>query len=88
MVLVKLVMIPWKHGNGKKKKYIYCNLYLSLNSFSLYVRLFIIEGAPSVILAAFSAWYLPNKPETAKFLTNEEREFAAKRLENGNFFFF
>ncbi|KAG2205801.1 hypothetical protein INT47_003984 [Mucor saturninus] len=44
--------------------------------------LFIIEGAPSVILAAFSAWYLPNKPETAKFLTNEEREFAVKRLEN------
>lgn len=46
-------------------------------------RLFIIEGVPSIILAAFSAWYLPNKPETAKFLTDQEREFAVKRLENG-----
>ncbi|KAG2233444.1 hypothetical protein INT48_008850 [Thamnidium elegans] len=44
--------------------------------------LFIIEGVPSVILAAFSAWYLPNKPETAKFLTEKERDHAVKRLAN------
>ncbi|KAI8646735.1 major facilitator superfamily domain-containing protein [Parasitella parasitica] len=42
--------------------------------------LFIIEGIPSVILAGFSAWYLPNKPETAKFLTEEEREHVVNRL--------
>jgi len=45
--------------------------------------LFIIEGLPSVLLAVFSAWYLPNKPETAKFLTEDEREHAINRLANG-----
>lgn len=45
--------------------------------------LFIIEGVPSVLLAALSAWYLPNKPETATFLTEEERELAVNRLANG-----
>ncbi|KAF7732039.1 hypothetical protein EC973_007144 [Apophysomyces ossiformis] len=43
-------------------------------------KLFIIEGAPSIILSAFAAWYLPNSPETAKFLTDEEREYAVNRL--------
>lgn len=43
-------------------------------------RLFIIEGVPTVILAVFTAWYLPNSPETAKFLSEEEREFASNRL--------
>jgi hypothetical protein len=50
--------------------------------FSLF-RLFIIEGVPSVILAGFSAWYLPNKPETATFLKHDEREFAIARLASG-----
>lgn len=45
--------------------------------------LFIIEGVPSVLLAALSAWYLPNKPETAKFLTEEERDYAVNRLASG-----
>jgi hypothetical protein len=31
-------------------------------------------------LALFTAWYLPNSPETARFLSKEEREFAASRL--------
>lgn len=43
-------------------------------------RLFIIEGVPTVVLAVFTAWYLPNSPETAKFLSDEEREFASNRL--------
>lgn len=42
--------------------------------------LFIIEGIPTVLLAIFTAYYLPNSPETAKFLTNEEKEFATTRL--------
>ncbi|KAI8379531.1 major facilitator superfamily domain-containing protein [Radiomyces spectabilis] len=42
--------------------------------------LFIIEGAPSVLLSVLAAWYLPNKPEEAKFLTDEERKFAVRRL--------
>ncbi|KAG1138737.1 hypothetical protein G6F37_011395 [Rhizopus arrhizus] len=43
-------------------------------------KLFIIEGIPTIILALFTAWYLPNSPETARFLSKEEREFAASRL--------
>ncbi|KAI8077779.1 major facilitator superfamily domain-containing protein [Halteromyces radiatus] len=42
--------------------------------------LFLIEGLPSVALALFAAWYLPNQPETAKFLTEEERRVAVGRL--------
>ncbi|KAI9484448.1 major facilitator superfamily domain-containing protein [Zychaea mexicana] len=42
--------------------------------------LFIIEGAPSVVLALFAAWYLPNNPETAKFLSTDERELEVSRL--------
>ncbi|PHZ11527.1 MFS general substrate transporter [Rhizopus microsporus ATCC 52813] len=42
--------------------------------------LFIIEGIPTIVLAVFTAWYLPNEPESAKFLTKEEREFASTRL--------
>ncbi|KAI8339504.1 major facilitator superfamily domain-containing protein [Chlamydoabsidia padenii] len=42
--------------------------------------LFLIEGAPSVALALIAAWYLPNDPETAKFLTEDERRYAVARL--------
>ncbi|CAO3607667.1 unnamed protein product [Cunninghamella echinulata] len=44
--------------------------------------LFIIEGAPSVVLAVWAAWWLPNDPESAKFLTEEERAVAVGRLAN------
>ncbi|KAG2226815.1 hypothetical protein INT45_005780 [Circinella minor] len=43
--------------------------------------LFIIEGAPSVLLAGLAALYLPNSPETAKFLSKEEQEIEISRLE-------
>ncbi|CDH54934.1 mfs transporter [Lichtheimia corymbifera JMRC:FSU:9682] len=42
--------------------------------------LFIIEGAPSVVAACVAAWYLPNTPETAKFLTQDERKVEIERL--------
>ncbi|KAI9012546.1 major facilitator superfamily domain-containing protein [Phycomyces nitens] len=42
--------------------------------------LFIIEGIPSIVLSIFAAWYLPNSPETAGFLTGEERGLAVSRL--------
>ncbi|CAO3701074.1 unnamed protein product [Rhizopus stolonifer] len=42
--------------------------------------LFIIEGGPTVFLAVFTAWYLPNNPETARFLSIEEKKLAADRL--------
>ncbi|GES66603.1 MFS transporter [Aspergillus terreus] len=42
--------------------------------------LFIIEGAPSCA-AAFLVWFfLPDYPETAKWLTSEEKALAARRL--------
>lgn len=47
------------------------------------LRLFIIEGAPSVLAASIAAWYLPNTPETAKFLTDDERKFEIDRLSTG-----
>jgi MFS family permease len=55
------------------------------NTLKTWQLLFIIEGIPSVLLAAFSAWYLPNQPETAKFLTTQQREFAVKRLAIGKY---
>ncbi|KAG1139166.1 hypothetical protein G6F37_009941 [Rhizopus arrhizus] len=53
---------------------------ISNDSLKTWQWLFIIEGVPTVILAVVTAWYLPNSPETAKFLSDEEREFAANRL--------
>ena len=59
-------------------------LNICLFLFILYInRLFIIEGAPSVLLAFLAAWYLPNSPETAKFLSKEEKELEISRLEIG-----
>jgi hypothetical protein len=56
---------------------LYSSFLLVLN------RLFLIEGAPSVVLAVFAGWYLPNDPETAKFLNEEERRVAVGRLAKG-----
>ncbi|KAG1302234.1 hypothetical protein G6F64_011105 [Rhizopus arrhizus] len=53
---------------------------ISTSTLKTWQWLFIIEGIPTIILALFTAWYLPNSPETAKFLSKEEREFAASRL--------
>lgn len=41
--------------------------------------LFLLEGLPAIILS-FVAFWLPDYPETAKFLTTEERAFLAHRL--------
>jgi len=43
---------------------------------------FIIEGAPSVLFGVFIFIYLPDFPETASFLTTEERELAVLRMEH------
>ncbi|GAA5902321.1 uncharacterized protein JCM6883_001368 [Sporobolomyces salmoneus] len=42
--------------------------------------LFIIEGIPAVLVGIFVWFALPDYPETAKFLTPEERVFAAHRM--------
>ncbi|KAI8803807.1 major facilitator superfamily domain-containing protein [Cladochytrium replicatum] len=45
--------------------------------------LYIIEGAPAIIVGILVLFFMPNYPETAKFLTEEEREFAVSRLGDG-----
>jgi len=42
--------------------------------------IFILEGIFTVVVAIFSFWILPDWPETAKFLKNEERELLIRRL--------
>ncbi|PSN74842.1 MFS transporter [Corynespora cassiicola Philippines] len=44
--------------------------------------LFILEGAPSILFGIFIFFYLPDFPETAPFLTAEERELAVLRMEH------
>ncbi|KAK0628967.1 major facilitator superfamily transporter [Bombardia bombarda] len=41
--------------------------------------LFIVEGVPTLILAVVVFFYLPDSPETASFLTAEERDVAKAR---------
>ncbi|CAM1502556.1 Fc.00g045400.m01.CDS01 [Cosmosporella sp. VM-42] len=43
--------------------------------------LFAVEGAGTVIVAAFAFWYLPFNGATAHFLTAEEKELAHHRLQ-------
>ncbi|KAM0325170.1 hypothetical protein ACHAQA_007709 [Verticillium albo-atrum] len=47
--------------------------------------LFILEGAPSVLFGILIFFVLPDYPESAKFLTPEEKELATLRMEfNGS----
>ncbi|KAI0281818.1 MFS general substrate transporter [Russula aff. rugulosa BPL654] len=41
--------------------------------------LFIIEGIPAVLLGVIAIFFLPDRPETTDFLTEEERELALAR---------
>ncbi|KAJ5901515.1 hypothetical protein N7495_002043 [Penicillium taxi] len=43
--------------------------------------LFIIEGAITIVVAFIAIWVLPNFPRTTKWLSEEEKELAAWRLE-------
>lgn len=42
--------------------------------------IFILEGLATVIVAIFSFWTLFDFPETASFLTQDEREYVMSRL--------
>lgn len=42
--------------------------------------LFLIEGLPTVVLAYFIFFFLPNRPESSKYLSDEERELAIARF--------
>jgi MFS family permease len=43
--------------------------------------LFLIEGFPSVVIAVFAWYHIPDSPETANFFNAREREVARLRLE-------
>ncbi|KAK5468804.1 hypothetical protein LTR20_003150 [Exophiala xenobiotica] len=43
--------------------------------------IFILEGIFTIIVALFSFWILPDWPETAKFLKDDERQLLIRRLE-------
>jgi sugar phosphate permease len=54
--------------------------------FEVFTRLFYIEGAISFGIGLASYWLLPDNPETAYFLTKEERELGRARLvSRGNY---
>ncbi|ORY28949.1 major facilitator superfamily domain-containing protein [Naematelia encephala] len=42
--------------------------------------LFLIEGVPSVILATATWFFMPNRPESTRYLNEEERELCLRRL--------
>jgi len=42
--------------------------------------LFIIEGIPPIVLAIFTAFLLPDRPESTSFLTEDERKIALRRM--------
>lgn len=44
--------------------------------------LFILEGLPSLISSVFVFFFLPDYPETARWLNAAEKELAAERLRN------
>ncbi|PCD44664.1 hypothetical protein AU210_000120 [Fusarium oxysporum f. sp. radicis-cucumerinum] len=46
-----------------------------------YLRIFILEGIATVLVAVWLYFVLPDGPETAKFLTPEERRFLAWRMQ-------
>lgn len=59
-------------------------LLLGVNWFGLagWRWLFIIEGAPAIILGVVTIFYLTDWPHQAKWLAPDEREWIAKELEN------
>lgn len=44
--------------------------------------LFILEGLPSLVSSVFVFFFLPDYPETAKWLSAEEKQLAAERLKD------
>lgn len=41
---------------------------------------FVLEGIPTILVGVGIWFYLPDYPETAKFLTEKERQFASDRM--------
>ncbi|SCV70847.1 BQ2448_3609 [Microbotryum intermedium] len=49
----------------------------------LFVEQFILEGIPAIVVGVIVWFALPDWPETATFLTEDERAFAVARLDDG-----
>jgi hypothetical protein len=43
-------------------------------------RIFIIEGLITVVIGVASKWWIPDWPENAKFLNDDERRLLLARL--------
>ena len=43
--------------------------------------MFVVEGAPTVLLGLFTLYYLPNSPAQAKWLSPEEKQWLASELD-------
>jgi len=54
----------------------YCDSFTDFSS----PRIFILEGLLTVICGIAGKWWIPDWPETAKFLTDEERAMLLARL--------
>lgn len=42
--------------------------------------IFILEGIATVLISVAAYWFIQNYPDTAKFITDEERKFIHSRL--------
>lgn len=56
-----------------------CECHSLYSPFLLTTR-FILEGIPAVIVGVLIWFYLPDYPETAKFFSQEEKDFCAHRM--------
>ena len=57
------------------------NARLSITSWKL---LFIIEGAPSVVMGILCFFVLPNRPEETTIFNEQERKLALERVNRGS----
>ncbi|KAI9497316.1 major facilitator superfamily domain-containing protein [Zychaea mexicana] len=54
--------------------------HIPTNSLNTWQWMCLIFGSPAIVLAVYAFFQIPDKPETAKFLKEEERELEIKRL--------
>lgn len=48
-------------------------------SFAQWRLLFLVEGIPTLLMVPVAYWYIPDTPDTARYLTEEERQVASAR---------
>lgn len=53
---------------------------IKTTSIPVYKVIFLIEGAPAVLMAGAAFFFLPDKPSKAKFLTPRQQEIARLRV--------